>query len=608
MALATPTTNSASTSTPPRDRREWTYDHALAAATANFPGGFDKGHADSVYAYVVLADHLQDGKPWIGAGFDVNGQLTPKAKSDLTRLLTPNPEMYTCLTERVDGACANEASITVGAKEPAGAADEKGVRGLSDEQKRAVDEWERDLSAWWTTEGLWGGSNIRNPTGVKGMVAQGSMSKSGQACLRFFFNPASRTQEVAIKNESGEVVGTEQRIPRQPDRAAALRHIRVVAPPPNTCAVYIDPDTHEKTGVFLFDDSQNRKCAETWFNEGGITVLRLLTEGADTAETRYPWGGWIPVVSADVGCILTPAVVRIQAALDLDATSLTRLIQAHGYGQRTESNAQEDGEWKTTPPPGIDLPTTQVVDNVTYYLWPADANLGPEVIRKLNGFPYQTGVNADGAPVFGFTTPEVSYHEPSQVANIIEGADAHTMMMRYACRQGHRRSGLTGSTAEASGEAYEQARAGFFNDIRGVAEAVDGALAAGLTWVTIAADWLAGSEAPDFADNYAVQVQSHPSAGSPSVAAQTATLAAVQGELLDAEEGTARLGVQDVAATRARIAQERTLATQERRWTMFEGAAGSGVDRKWFLMNEMGYTAEQADAALRTDGPPNLTQ
>src|SRR6185369_9675307 len=151
----------------------------------------------------------------------------------------------------------------------------------------------------------------------------------------------------------------------------------------------------------------------------------------------------------------------------------------------------------------------------------------------------QTGVDKDGNPTYGFTTPSVDYHEPSPVANIIEGADAHTMMMRYACRQGHRRSGLTGSTAEASGEAYEQARAGFANDIKGVAEAVDAALAAGLTWVTIAADWLAGAEAPDFADNYAVQVQSHPSAGSPSTQAQAETRANVEAGLLDKEEGIA---------------------------------------------------------------------
>ena len=602
-------TSPATTATPPRDRRLWTLQHAREAAASSYPTPFTKDAekaAESVLKY-VQGQHYQDGAAWMGAGYPIDGTgLSSTSLTRINRMLTPVPEAFACVERRVDGGCGNQADIDILPNEPAGEANEDGTKGLSKEQEAFRKQWKAEVSAAWDGMQLWGGKDLRKPTGVRGMVAQASWSATGSACLRFFFNPASRTQTISVRNSAGEVVGERKTIPKQKDRASALKHIRVVAPPPEQCFVYIDPDTHEKTGVFLFSDTLGTSSAELWFADGDKTVYRLVTDGASTDEVSYPWGGLLPIVQADVGCIFTDAVRRLQGALDTAATSMLKNLLAHGYSQRTESNAEEDGFWSTSPPAGIAIPRERDNEGTTEYFNPVSPDLGTDVIRRLVGFQYETGAN-DNGPTQGVTTPSVTYHEPSSAESLIQGVDALTMILRTACHQAHIRAGLLGSTAEASGDAYEQARAPFASDVKGVGEAVDGPLAAGLAWLTVAADWLTGKETPDFLAEWTVRVQSHPNAGAPSTQFQAETRANVAAELLSPEEGIARLNVQDVAGEQARISAARTLSVEKTRAEIAALWVGLGADFQTAAMRA-GLSDKEASDLARRDGPPNIAQ
>lgn len=605
-----------SATTLPQDPSTWTLDDAKRATQLAYPNGKQDVDAAKATAAYIQGDHYQNGDAWIGAGFDSAGQWIESSKARFEKTLTPVPEMFSCLERRVNGGCGNEADPSIAPREPAGPADKDGNPQPSDAQKQAMDEWRRDVGTnWWSSVSLWGGKDLRRPTGVRGMVAQASASESGSACLRAFINPAARTLEVQVRE--GEQVRTEKRVPKQKDRASALAHIKLSTPPPDKCCVYVDPDTQRKTGVFLYKDFNDNDAAEIWFvREVGsktVTVYRSISaDNVAGTETTYPWGGLFPIVQADIGCLLTDAVRRLQAALDLGGTSLARLIQAHGYGQRTESGAEQDGYWSAVPPtmpnPG-ELPITRENESTgdTEYFNPLPADMGSDVIRHLSGMVYQTGVDAQGKPTYGITTPNVSYHEPSDPEAIIKGIDALTMVLRNACHQGHVRAGLLGSTAESSGEAYEQSRAPFVADVKAVGEAVDGPVAELLSVVTVMADYLTGEMKPTFANDFSVSVQSHPSAGPPSTEWQRATLEMVNGELLSPEEGTARLGVQDVAAERARIAAATTLDAETKRMALVASAASAGLSVIKVLMRT-GLSEEEATALAQSDGLPNLTQ
>lgn len=593
-------------SLPPRDPATWSLQDATHAVWASYPRGFDRTLAEAVEAY-VQGDHLQKGQAWIGSGFDDSGALSSTALSDITRMLTPVPEAFACVERRVEGACGVQADITVRPLKPGGEPDQKGERQPTDEQASFAVELKSDLAYWIDTSGAWGGKDLRKPTGVRGMVASATCSQSGSACLRLFYNPAARTLDVAVKNGDGEVVGNEKRIPPKDDRRAGFKEVRIVAPPPDRCAVYADPDTHQKTGVFLFTENQ-QECAEIWYERDGKTFLRMLRGGDAGAPEEWPLGGMLPIQQAEIGCLFTDAVRRLQGVCDFSGTALTRNTQSMGWGQRTESNTEDDGFWSTSAPAGVENPRTRVTDGVTEYFNPIPAPFGPTIVRRLVGIEHTTGANADGIPTTGLTTPAVHYHEPSPSASIIEALDADVMLVREAFHQGHIRTGLRSSTAEASGDAYEQARAAFQTDINGVGEVVDGVWAPILTVATMMALWIARDDNPaETLSDWLIGSQCHPSAGAPSVESQREVRENVAAELLSPEEGTARLNIQDVPAERTRIAASRSLSMTERRLKAAADAAGAGLNVRKVLI-ATGLTEGEADEWVQSDGLPNISQ
>lgn len=588
----------------PRDPATWTLDDARATFA---PAQRPEIGAGLALEY-LLGDHWQDGGPWMGIGRDPGGDWSSANLKLVRQNFVPVPESAGCVRERINGACGNQPDISIAPLEPAGKG-ENGEPVPSADQEQYARQWATDITKWWDRRKLWGGMDVQKPMGVRGAVAYASAHPSGGShsgsCIRAYFNPASRVDSAADGS---------RRIPRQRDRLAALDHIQVSAPSPDRCTVYTDPDTGQETGIFLFEDEQGNEHAEICFSraEGGrtVTTVRTVGEGGVVKEEAdFPFGGLLPIQLIDIGTLLTKPVRGLQASIDFHATALKRLTEAHGFGLRTEINAADDGEWKLTPPPGVDLPRTKVLeDGRTAYLNPTTPGLGNQSIRKLRGFEYDTSVTAEERVSSNLTTPGVHYHEPSDPETVIKALDANIMLFREACHQGHRTSGLLGSTAEASGDAYEQARAAFEADVKSVAEAVDAALIPFLAVVTMMADWLTDMDDPSvFPSEWAVKVQSHPSAGPVSNERQQTTLQLVQGGLISEDEGTARVGVQDVQAERDRIAAAQSLNMLDKRAEVAKKLRDGGADAKAAYI-VAGFSEEEADMLSRSDGEPFVDQ
>lgn len=613
----------------PRDPSTWTLEDARSALQAvsrvtYTSQGVSTSARTAVDAYAKMAsaymagDHVQNLEQWRGAGYDSAGALSEASKASILRHYASAPEVERIVERRVNGACGNQADISAVPAEPDGAtgAPEPTEAEIA-AQKRIADAWKRDISEWCDNERWWSGGRAKNSQRgvVQHMVAQGTEHLNGAACLRVFIDPDSLV---------------DGRVPDARNRREALENIHLVAPSPTACAIYADPDTKRETGIFYYKDREDRNAAEVWFRKRGrpsvlgdatspltdtgkwYTWLRVLTEGKSKEDAPseelyvYPWGV-IPIFQIEVGNLLNPSILSLQATLDAAITGLSRLITSHAYAQRDEINAKPAGRLSTTPPPvetygPVD---TEVIDGVTYYVWPQDRALGG-VVNNINGFPYRTGSDEDGNETLGFTTPQIVYHEPSDPAVVLTGIGGIVALMRDGCAQGHIPSVVGGSTAEASGEAYEQRRAEHLADIKGVAEAVDVGVAEMLRCVTIMADWMVNeAQATAFSDRYRIVAQSHPNAGPVSADAQRVAAELGEKRVLAMATVRARVGVQDVQAEEDAVqAQPLTLKEQvDTASALRDGGADAVASYV-----KVGMDEETARALARTDGPPFVEQ
>jgi choline dehydrogenase-like flavoprotein len=81
----------------------------------------------------------------------------------------------------------------------------------------------------------------------------------------------------------------------------------------------------------------------------------------------------------------------------------------------------------------------------------------------------------------------------------------------------------------------------------------------------------------------------------------------VNGELLSPDEGTARLGVQDVAAERARIKEARSLDRVTKIVAVASQAASAGLNIRQVLI-EAGIAENDIEAWIQSDVPTNVEQ
>lgn len=568
----------------PTDPRLWVFgdaDNALKTALDEAVGkdGFKANRA------FMDGDHWQDGIWWAGPGRDSLGALQPSVRTRILQQFTPCPEGPKCVRRRVNGACATEADFSAIPNDVA--RDDNGNPVLTAEEQREADAWQLSIGAWWNDRGVWGK--------VRKCVEYATIGTG--ACLRLFWNPNAVTLETDAAGQARQGI-------RVADRDEGFRILEIDAPPPDSCGIYLHPDTLQEIGIVRYkvDDKDGMQL---WWVEGDTTWFRVHKQGEVDAEPlQFKWGGLLPIIPLeDVAPIFTDPVRRLQGALDTSNTALVRLTEAHGYAQRDEINAEPAGEWKTeAPPTGTPQPVPpKEIDGTTHYLWPGPRELGNGVTNTIVGIEHTISIDETSSKeTVGLTTPQVLYHEPSNPESIIKGKDQFKADIRSACYQGHISDD---STAQLSGDAYEQKRSEFESDINGAAQGVSRQTARTLSTATVMADWAAGADTPEFALGWTVDVQVEADAGPESSEKQRGAGEAVGKGLLSKRTYLVRHRIQDVDAELERIADDTVWEVEKTRAELLKLLIDAGWDAE-AANRKAGYTDEEIKAAMRNDAIP----
>lgn len=472
----------------PRNRREWTLQ--TVQAVQSLAGDSEGREATALYR---RGDHWHDGKNWMGAGRDAAGNLPPETAAQIKLLMVPAPEIEDGIGGRVDAVCATEADYSLAPLNPK--VDENGKTILSAGQEREIAEWKSVTGDWWGTKQVW--------EKVRAAVADAT---ADVGCWRLFFNPlAVREDERTGRNG----------IPLQTDPAKAAELVEIVAPSPGTCAVYTDPDTQQKTAVYSYTTQDGQQAAEVWFvddDESRTTILRRII-GADSQEWSYAWGGLLPIIQCDITRLVGQVQRDLQRGVDFAGASLMRNTEAHGFTQRTETNARPHGYWSTAAPSGIPLELVEKREegSTTYYFNPQDPNIGPGTTVRLIGVEHTVSIDPEtGKETRGITTPTVEYHEPSSPENILLTRRELKQEIRSSMRRGHV---VDGTSAEASGDAYEQRRAVHILDVKTCAGKIAVHVAQILTAMTVMREWLAGVNDARFLREWTASASLRPNTG-----------------------------------------------------------------------------------------------
>lgn len=562
----------------PSDPSAWMIgevDRALASLIPDSVGGTDGYESNRLY---LDGDHFQDARNWKGPGWTAAGTMAQSDKDAIEQSLAPVPEVEDCVDYRRDGVCGIEAEPSVAPKNPSGPVDEKGKPTLSQVEEAERDEWASDIGTWWRTSEFW--------RHVKEAFAEASIAEHG--CIRLV--PLGRNAET---DDAGRRL-----LPAKGSRAEALGEIECTSPRADACGIYTDPDTFQRFGLWRGKDKDGTTdLAEIWFARDGETVFRRIV-GENATERRYPWGGLLPIVSLKIPPILTTPVRNLQGALDTASTALGNNTAMHGYTQRNEFNVMPPGEWLTTPPTGQATFYSRTVDGVTYYFHETGTRvLGGKVTVNMYGIE-TVKKDVSGAPEYEYQQPSVEYHEPSTPDNIIKPAEWYIDRIREACKQGHRTSG---STAEASGDAYEQRRARYVADIRTAGSETAGFVERGLTVLAVMADWLAGSDDPTFLEEWEVGATVHTDAGPVSSGKMQQIGEWMDKGRISRSTGMQMIGIRDVRDEEERIREQETLSIVKERAEAAKALIDAGADRKAAWM-KVGFTEEEAGGLARTDG------
>jgi hypothetical protein len=530
-----------------------------------------------VNAAYLEGNHGQDGTTWRGPGYE-DGKLA-KATWEGIKATTyvSVPEIESCVGRRADAACAGEADFSLSPKEPAGAKNDAGEPQPSDDQLAYAAEWAGDVGAWWKRA-----RPVSAWEAHKASVRHASASKV--ACIRLFWNQRHTQQDA-----------TGRRFIMRPDRRSAMETVEIMAPPPSACYVYHHPDTLAPVGIYRYKTADDKDAVELWFLEGEKTVCRQVEGEAEVREIAYDWGGVLPIVPLTIPAILTQPVRDLQAAADTTATLAMRNLVTHGYPQRDEINVRPAGEFKDEPNPADPTPYREKIDGKIKYLWRGFRELGASVTNNLFGIESTKRVKDDGGEIVEeveYQTPSVVYHEPSDPENILKGLDKWTSKIREACHQGHIVD--SGSTAEASGDAYEQKRAEFATDVEAVAEAVARLNEGVLIALTVMAEEVTqGGDPWAFVEDWSVLSQVRADPGPVSSEKQRTTMEQVNAGLLSQRTGQAAIGINDTDAEAERLAAERHPKIVAERAAAAAALIAAGV-RKVEAWKEVGYDEQRA--------------
>lgn len=417
---------------------EFTYDDAVAEIERRKKDRLGDAYQVN-HDMAELHDFWQDGELWVGPRGGLlawNAEVRDRIKAQYI----PGGAVLEALANFVRGMLGKQANIQAVPAGPVSEAEEEA-------RNREAGELIEVLSVWWDRVELW--------EKMRRAVARSRWAGWGPLRLRI---PTGRLIE--RETEDGTVI---RELPKFGTLEEALEAIELHAPEPDQCIVIQHPDTQQRAAIFHYTDQADNgspvNYVELWYEEDGKTVLRILQQGAGEATVlSYDWGGALPISEVDGEVMITEPVRRAEAALAFASTNFVRTVETAGFRERYTINAEPAGLWLPARPEGGAPRTMDDGQGGTLYFHPLPRSLGAGITTDLIGIPVESDTDGEKR-----ATPQITIADPVDPKYATDAEEFARARVLQRCGQGHLAMIASG---EASGFAYEQARAAFAGDLQ----------------------------------------------------------------------------------------------------------------------------------------------
>lgn len=507
---------------------EWTIDDVNEAIEALIDEQVGEDAFAQNEAYLEDGDHWQDGERWVGPDGGSDAVWKSRVKAAVQRSFTPVGAIEEALGRMANALLKKEPDVDIVPIE----APEEG----SEEEERLEAEakaLKEVLTTWWDRKKLW----------RRAREAVIRSRWAGRGSLRTWIAPGHLSvREVEEGEGSSPSVTT---LPSGLELQEALDRVQIAAPAPDVAAVYTDEETQDRVAIFLYEEGDGTEAAELWYVEDERTVLRVVSEGEEEVF-RVDLGGRLPIVEMEADLLITEPVRAQQAQLDFLNTLHGRVAESAGFPERYTLNAEPTGIWLDYPPAEGPALEVDERDGETWYLHPAARELGAMVTTDL------VGLITDSGDAEKRATPGVVFRDPTDPDYAIRSISHAKRQLLGECKQGH--IGLD-STREASGEAYQQARADYEDDLDGVRGPLEGMLRDLLEVVLAWAEAMGArsGESGGILERFRVVVNLNVKSGRTSPQEQQQNNANMKSGTVSQETAMALNGVEDVDAEIKRI-------------------------------------------------------
>lgn len=399
---------------------------------------------------------------------------------------------------------------------------------LKADEQALIDEFTDALSSWWDNSGVW--------LAIQKALTTALWSERGT--LRLFV-PRSKLEANVTDGAGNSGPG----VPGGLSLAEALGFISVQSPHWDAAGVVRDIEGRVAHAYFHYKDAMGLPFWEIQERlPDGMTRVTPASTGNDTDPSdEYPVPDLL-LFEVKLDPLITESVRRLALFADKTMTMGSRNIDLGGFVERTILNAQMPGAWK-------DDPTAPGGKRFT----PSTYNTGSGVTNFLNGISIMVKDEATGklVPSGNFSTPSVQYKDPSgwdvfgstfdEVREAIfdEAKQLHVLMTGDGRVNGVSRIQAVQdfiSSLEPTRMALEQL-------VRWVINTV---LRLGLHFI---------GRRPDY-DAFHATVQARMSAVQPTPGEMDTAIKLQESGLFSEETTFGRLGVEDIAAEKARRAAE----------------------------------------------------
>lgn len=501
---------------------EWTYDDAAEAVAARLPENYAERRD------FANGKHLDPGGDGKGlAGFvgpqPADGHPDGAAKREKIRSQFAPWDVVGEALQAVADAFDREAQIGLSPID----APEDGAE-VPDEVQRRINEGQRLLTVLWDA--------VRLHEHVKSAIRTACYAE--HAALRWWIPPG---RALRLVREDGREVTF---LPRAASLETAAGWLALSAPDPAAGALVTDEATQENAAVVLDtvdEDGDKLERAQIAYLDGATMVLRTAYKAGQreaNVET-YQTGGRLPMAGLEARNLLTDPVLRTQKQLNFQSTLLTRLGEGAGFRGRTLGNTEPFGPRRLLKPDEEPRPGTYLWldgDGNRIEITPEARTMGHDMTTELVGL---SSVDKDGRRTYA--TPVIHIEDPVDPTPFIRAAEHQRAKILHMLRQAHR-AGESG--AEASGYAYEQARAAFLKLLLNLKGGAEGMLRDLLTAGLALVEALAGKPGY-FTAGLRVTVDLWVDAGPPSPEQQRQDREAWKDGAMSWETLAARLGIED---------------------------------------------------------------